>query len=399
MLTGKRILLGVTGGIAAYKIPLLVRALKKLEADVQCIMTPASVDFVSPLTLATLSGNPVCIDFWNHKDGTWTNHVELGMWGDLFLITPLTANTLSKMVHGGCDNLLLATYLSAKCPIMVAPAMDLDMYAHPSTDQNLTKLQGHGVRVIPAEHGFLASGLEGQGRMPEPTTLIDHVTAFFEKSSELKGKSILVTAGPTYEAIDPVRFIGNHSSGKMGFEIAKDLLSRGAHVVLVTGPTHQQLVHPNLKRIDITSAQELFMEVQREFPAVDGGVFSAAVADYRPEAVANEKIKKQADEMMIRLVKNPDVLGWAGEHKNPSQFLIGFALETNNAIEYGRQKLVKKNLDRIVVNSLSDSGAGFGHDTNKITILGHDNIQLNFELSSKAQAAANIVDQIVTLIT
>jgi len=399
MLTGKRILLGVTGGIAAYKIPLLVRALKKLEADVQCIMTPASVDFVSPLTLATLSGNPVCIDFWNHKDGTWTNHVELGMWGDLFLITPLTANTLSKMVHGGCDNLLLATYLSAKCPIMVAPAMDLDMYAHPSTDQNLTKLQGHGVRVIPAEHGFLASGLEGQGRMPEPTTLIDHVTAFFEKSSELKGKSILVTAGPTYEAIDPVRFIGNHSSGKMGFEIAKDLLSRGAHVVLVTGPTHQQLVHPNLKRIDITSAQELFMEVQREFPAVDGGVFSAAVADYRPEAVADEKIKKQADEMMIRLVKNPDVLGWAGEHKNPSQFLIGFALETNNAIEYGRQKLVKKNLDRIVVNSLSDSGAGFGHDTNKITILGHDNIQLNFELSSKAQAAANIVDQIVTLIT
>jgi phosphopantothenoylcysteine decarboxylase / phosphopantothenate---cysteine ligase len=398
MLTGKRILLGITGGIAAYKIPLLVRALKKLEADVQCIMTPASLDFVSPLTLATLSGNPVCVDFWNHKDGTWTNHVELGLWGDLFLIAPMTANTLSKMVHGGCDNLLLATYLSAKCPIMVAPAMDLDMYAHPTTDQNLIQLQGFGVDVIPAEHGFLASGLEGQGRMPEPTALVEYVTTYFKKATKLSGKTILVTAGPTYEAIDPVRFIGNHSSGKMGFEIAKALLSRDANVVLVTGPTHQQLVHPKLKRIDIISAQELLAVVQHEFPAVDGGIFSAAVADYRPATVADEKIKKQTDEMVIRLVKNPDVLGWAGRHKSSKQFLIGFALETNNAIEYGKEKLAKKNLDRIVVNSLSDSGAGFGHDTNKITILGHDNIQLNFELSSKAEAASNIVDQIVTLI-
>ena len=395
MLKGKRIILGVTGGIAAYKIPLLVRELKKKEADVQCIMTPASCDFVSPLTLATLSQNPVCIDFWNQKDGTWTNHVELGMWADLMVIAPLTANTLSKMTNGGCDNLLLATYLSAKCPVLVAPAMDLDMYAHPTTKENLNKLASHGVLIAPAEHGFLASGLEGQGRMTEPTQIMEHISFFFEQSSSLKGKKILVTAGPTYERIDPVRFIGNHSSGKMGFAVAENLLKRGAEVVLITGPTQCELYHKNLTRRDILSADELLVEVQTHFPSCDGGIFSAAVSDYKPASQSDVKLKKTAVEMSIQLVKNPDILQWAGDHKKKNQFLVGFALETNNAIEYGKGKLAKKNLDFIVVNSLEDSGAGFGYDTNKITILDSNNNMSEFELSTKDIAANNIVDYIV----
>jgi phosphopantothenoylcysteine decarboxylase/phosphopantothenate--cysteine ligase len=395
MLKGKRIILGVTGGIAAYKIPLLVRELKKKEADVQCIMTPASCDFVSPLTLATLSQNPVCIDFWNQKDGTWTNHVELGMWADLIVIAPLTANTLSKMTNGGCDNLLLATYLSAKCPVLVAPAMDLDMYAHPTTKDNLKLLEKHGVLIAPAEHGFLASGLEGQGRMTEPFQIVEHIEFFFTASQSLKGKKILVTAGPTYERIDPVRFIGNHSSGKMGFAIAKNLLKRGAEVVLVTGPTQCELNHKYLTRKDVLTADEMLDEVQAHFPNCDGGIFSAAVADYKPSQQSDVKIKKSSDEMSIDLVKNPDILQWAGDNKKKNQFLVGFALETNNALEYGKGKLEKKNLDFIVVNSLEDSGAGFGHDTNKITILDSNNNTRGFELSTKDIAANNIVDYIV----
>jgi len=395
MLKGKRIILGVTGGIAAYKIPLLVRELKKREADVQCIMTPASCDFVSPLTLATLSQNPVYIDFWNQKDGSWTNHVELGMWADLMVIAPLTANTLSKMSNGGCDNLLLATYLSAKCPVLVAPAMDLDMYAHPTTTVNLTLLESHGVFIAPAEHGFLASGLEGQGRMTEPAQLMEHISFFFQHSESLKGKKILVTAGPTYERIDPVRFIGNHSSGKMGFALAKSLLNRGAEVILITGPTDCKLQHDRLVRRDILSADELLAEVKTHFPLCDGGIFSAAVSDYRPASQSEVKLKKTADELTIQLVKNPDVLEWAGAHKNTNQFLVGFALETNNALEYAKGKLQKKNLDFIVVNSLEDSGAGFGHDTNKITILDSNNNMSAFELSTKDIAAHNIVDYIV----
>ena len=395
MLKGKRIILGVTGGIAAYKIPLLVRELKKKEADVQCIMTPASCDFVSPLTLATLSQNPVCIDFWNQKDGTWTNHVELGMWADLMVIAPLTANTLSKMTNGGCDNLLLATYLSAKCPVLVAPAMDLDMYAHPTTTDNLAKLAAHDVLIAPAEHGILASGLTGQGRMTEPAQIVEHISFFFDKSASFNGKKVLVTAGPTYEGIDPVRFIGNHSSGKMGFAIASNLLKRGAEVVLITGPTNCVLEHANLKRIDIQSAEQLLKEVKTHFPACDGGIFSAAVSDYRPVNKSDVKLKKNEDELVIHLVKNPDILQWAGDSKKSNQFLVGFALETNNAIEYGRGKLAKKNLDFIVVNSLEDSGAGFGHDTNKITILDSNNNVVEFELSTKDIAANNIVDYIV----
>lgn len=395
MLKGKRIILGITGGIAAYKIPLLVRELKKKEADVQCIMTPASCDFVSPLTLATLSQNPVCIDFWNEKDGTWTNHVELGMWADLMVIAPLTANTLSKMTNGGCDNLLLATYLSAKCPVLVAPAMDLDMYAHPTTKENLVKLAAHGVHIAPAEHGFLASGLEGHGRMTEPAQILEHISFFFEQSNSMEGKKVLITAGPTYERIDPVRFIGNHSSGKMGFALAKNLLKRGAEVVMVTGPTQCELHHKNLTRIDILSADELLIEVQNHFPSCDGGIFSAAVSDYRPAVQSGVKLKKSADKLSIELVKNPDILEWAGNNKKAHQFLAGFALETNNAIEYGKTKLVKKNLDFIVINSLEDSGAGFGHDTNKITILDSNNNLSEFELTTKDVAANNIVAYIV----
>jgi phosphopantothenoylcysteine decarboxylase/phosphopantothenate--cysteine ligase len=395
MLKGKRIILGITGGIAAYKIPLLVRELKKKEADVQCIMTPASCDFVSPLTLATLSQNPVCIDFWNVKDGTWTNHVELGMWADLMVIAPLTANTLAKMTNGGCDNLLLATYLSAKCPVLVAPAMDLDMYAHPTTSENLKRLEQHGVQIAPAEHGFLASGLEGQGRMTESAQIVEHISFFFEQSTSMEGKKVLVTAGPTYERIDPVRFVGNHSSGKMGFALAKNLLKRGAEVILITGPTQCELFHKNVTRIDILSADEMLVEVQNHFPSCDGGIFSAAVSDYKPVNPSAVKLKKTADELTIHLLKNPDILQWAGDHKKENQFLVGFALETNNALEYGKGKLEKKNLDFIVVNSLEDSGAGFGHDTNKITILDSNNNVKGFELSTKDSAANTIVDYIV----
>lgn len=395
MLKGKRIILGITGGIAAYKIPLLVRELKKREADVQCIMTPASRDFVSPLTLATLSQNPVCIDFWNQKDGTWINHVELGMWADLMVIAPLTSNTLSKMTNGGCDNLLLATYLSAKCPVLVAPAMDLDMYAHPATKENLVKLATYGVQIAPAEHGFLASGLEGQGRMTEPAQIIEHISFFFEQSTSMKRKKVLITAGPTYEKIDPVRFIGNHSSGKMGFALAKNLLNRGAEVILLTGPTQCELHHKNLTRIDIFSAEELLREVQIHFPSCDGGIFSAAVSDYRPVVQSDLKLKKTSAKLSIELVQNPDILDWAGKNKNVHQFLVGFALETNNAIEYGKTKMAKKNLDFIVINSLADSGAGFGYDTNKITILDSDFKLSEFELTTKDVAANNIVAHLV----
>lgn len=395
MLKGKRIILGITGGIAAYKIPLLVRELKKREADVQCIMTPASRDFVSPLTLATLSQNPVCIDFWNQKDGTWMNHVELGMWADLMVIAPLTSSTLSKMTNGGCDNLLLATYLSAKCPVLVAPAMDLDMYAHPATKENLVKLATYGVQIAPAEHGFLASGLEGQGRMTEPAQIIEHISFFFEQSTSMKRKKVLITAGPTYEKIDPVRFIGNHSSGKMGFALAKNLLNRGAEVILLTGPTQCELHHKNLTRIDIFSAEELLREVQIHFPSCDGGIFSAAVSDYRPVVQSDLKLKKTSAKLSIELVQNPDILDWAGKNKNVHQFLVGFALETNNAIEYGKTKMAKKNLDFIVINSLADSGAGFGYDTNKITILDSDFKLSEFELTTKDVAANNIVAHLV----
>ncbi len=389
---GKRILVGISGGSAAYKIAFLIRLLKKQGAEVKCIMTPASSDFITPLTVATLSDNPVYIDFWNKQNGQWTNHVDLGMWPDVFLIAPLTANTLSKLANGYCDNLLTATYLSAKCPVIVSPAMDLYMYAHQTTIQNLKKLASSGVKVLPAEEGELASGLVGKGRMVEPETIINYLSEFFEIKNHFIKKKVLITAGPTYEYIDPVRFIGNFSSGKMGFAIAKEFLKRGADVILVTGPTNQELIHPNLKLIPITTAVEMLEVVQSHWIGVNIGIFSAAVADYRPDEVSQTKIKKKEDKFTINLVKNPDILSWAGHNKATDQYLLGFALETNNALEYGRNKLKNKKINAVVINSLTDNGAGFGGDTNKIMILSDDDELKEFDLKSKTDVAYDIVN-------
>jgi phosphopantothenoylcysteine decarboxylase/phosphopantothenate--cysteine ligase len=392
MLKGKRIILGITGGIAAYKIAFLIRLLKKQGAEVKCILTPASSDFISPLTVSTLSENPAYQKFWNKDNGEWTNHVSLALWADLMVIAPLTVNTLAKIAHGYCDNLLLATYLSAKCPVIVAPAMDLDMYAHDTTQNNLDLIQEHGVVVIPAEKGFLASGLEGEGRMAEPQTIFNEIFDYFQFSDQLKGKRIIITAGPTYESIDPVRFIGNHSSGKMGYQIADNCLKRGAEVILVAGPNQQSLSHKNLTLIDVKSAEDMLLAVQKHFKKCDGGVFAAAVSDYRPSEVSDKKIKKSDDTLTLTLTKNPDILFWAGQQKSKKQWLVGFALETNDALENASKKLRKKNLDAIVVNTLEDAGAGFGHDTNKITILDLNNNSIKFELTSKKEAAKNILD-------
>jgi len=392
MMKGKRILLGITGGIAAYKIAFLIRLLKKKEADVRCIMTPASCDFISPLTIATLSENPVFIDFWNQKDGTWTNHVNLGMWPDVFLIAPLTANTLAKFIHGQSDNLLTATFLSAKSPVIVAPAMDLDMYCHPATQRNLAQLESDGVQIIPAESGELASGLVGQGRLAEPENIVAVLDHFFSKSTAFQGQKVLITAGPTYEKIDPVRFVGNHSSGKMGFEIAKVFLNQGAEVTLISGPTKEKLTHKNLIIHSIQTADEMFNRVKSAWKSMNFGVFAAAVADYRPESPKEQKIKKNENTMTINLVKNPDILAWAGANKAENQKLVGFALETNDAEKHGFDKLKRKNLDFIVVNTLEDRGAGFGVDTNRIKIIDKSNKLISFELKPKQQVALDIVN-------
>tara|TARA_B110000902_G_scaffold210679_1_gene241003 strand:+ start:42326 stop:43531 length:1206 start_codon:yes stop_codon:yes gene_type:complete len=393
---GKRVLLGITGGIAAYKIAFLIRILKKSGAEVKCILTPASSDFISPLVLSTLSENPVGIEFWNKEDGTWNNHVEYGLWADIFLVAPLTANSLSKMANGSSDNLLLATYLSMKTKTLVAPAMDLDMYAHPTTKRNLDVLIEDGVGIIPVESGELASGLSGEGRMAEPETIHQVIQNYFDAQleAEFKGKKVLVTAGPTFESIDPVRFIGNHSSGKMGYRIAEELLSRGAHVILVSGPTKEELEHDNLTLIPIKTAIEMLKAVQLHWNICSYGIFSAAVADYRPKSVADQKIKKNDDELSIELIKNPDILKWAGDTKSSDQLLVGFALETSHLLENGKKKLAKKNLNLIVLNTLEDKGAGFGVDTNKISILDNHNNLAEFELKSKKEVASDIVSHL-----
>ncbi|MEY4603461.1 MAG: bifunctional phosphopantothenoylcysteine decarboxylase/phosphopantothenate--cysteine ligase CoaBC, partial [Bacteroidota bacterium] len=324
---GKRILLGITGGIAAYKIAYLIRILKKQGAEVKCVMTPASSDFISPLVVSTLSGNPVNSEFWHRSTGEWTNHVELALWADVFLIAPLTANSLSAMAVGACDNLLLACYLSMKTKTIVAPAMDLDMYAHPTTKRNLDLIQKDGVDVIPAESGELASGLEGEGRMAEPEQIAARLDEYFATSVEsyFSGKRVLITAGPTYEAIDPVRYIGNHSSGKMGYALAKEALNQGAEVILISGPTDLELKHPRLNEVKVVSADEMLLSVQSHWKSCHVGIFSAAVADFRPAESAMHKIKKDTAEMVLHLVKNPDVLSWAGENKTSDQLLVGFA--------------------------------------------------------------------------
>jgi phosphopantothenoylcysteine decarboxylase/phosphopantothenate--cysteine ligase len=396
VLSGKKIVLGISGGIAAYKTATLVRLFIKAGAHVQVIMTPASKDFVTPLTLSTLSKNPVYSSFYNEEDenAKWNNHVELALWADLMVIAPATANTLSKMANGICDNLLIATYLSAKCPVYFAPAMDLDMYKHPSTLASFLALKEFGNTIIPAENGELASGLSGEGRMAEPENIVAFLEADLESKLPLKGKKILITAGPTYEAIDPVRFIGNHSSGKMGFDIAQSAANLGAKVILVSGPSHFTLENSLVKVIRVVSAQEMYDVCHQYFADVDVAIAAAAVADYRPKIVADQKIKKTAESFTIELEKTKDILASLGAIKK-NQFLIGFALETENEIENAKLKIQKKNLDLIVLNSLQDKGAGFGKPTNKITFIDKNFKIEPMELKSKEAVADDILNKVI----
>ena len=401
VLSGKKILIGITAGIAAYKTASLVRLFIKLDAEVKVIMTPASKDFITPLTLSTLSKNPVHSTFYNKEDEEnelWNNHVDLGLWADYFVVAPATANTMSKMANGVCDNLLLATYLSAKCPVYFAPAMDLDMYIHPSTKETLQKLQSFGNTIIPATSGELASGLVGEGRMAEPEDIVSFIENDILSKLPLKGKKVLLTAGPTYEAIDPVRFIGNHSSGKMGFAIAKEAANLGAEVYLISGPSNQQIKHSMVHRIDVVSADEMYVAAHKYFKEVDIAILSAAVADYKPKNVATQKIKKKTSALEIELAPTKDILASLGEIKE-HQFLVGFALETNNELENAKGKLKRKNLDAIVLNSLQDKGAGFATDTNKITIIDKDLNEKPFQLKSKVEVAKDIIHEIVKKIS
>ena len=396
-LSVKKILLGISGGIAAYKTATLVRLFIKAGAHVQVIMTPASKDFITPLTLSTLSKNPVYSGFYNQEDenGKWNNHVELALWADMMVIAPATANTLSKMTNGTCDNLLIAVYLSAKCPLYFAPAMDLDMYIHPSTLDSFKKLEQFGNTMIPAESGELASGLSGEGRMAEPENIVAFIEADLESRLPLKGQKILITAGPTYEAIDPVRFIGNHSSGKMGFDIALSAANLGASVILVSGPTHCKVSNPLIKVVSVVSAEEMYIACHQFYADVDVAIAAAAVADYRPKNVAQQKIKKAADDFVIELEKTKDILASLGEQKK-NQFLIGFALETENEIENAKLKIQKKNLDLIVLNSLQDQGAGFSKPTNKVTFIDKFfNIE-PMELKTKEAVADDILNKVIS---
>jgi phosphopantothenoylcysteine decarboxylase/phosphopantothenate--cysteine ligase len=395
MLTGKKIIIGLTGSIAAYKAPLVVRLLIKAGAEVKVIMTPASTDFVSKLTLSTLSKNPVLVDLFDEQ--SWTNHVELGRWADLMLIAPLSCNTLSKMAAGQCDNLLMAVYLSAVCPVMAAPAMDDDMWHHSSTKKNLERLRENGNIILDAVFGELASGLTGQGRMAEPEDIVRAIEHFFATANQLKGKKALVTAGPTYEAIDPVRFIGNHSSGKMGYAIADELANRGADVTLISGPVSIQSKNKKIKLIRVISADEMHTTCTAHSSSYDIAVMAAAVADYTPAAVADQKIKKTGDELTITLKKTRDILGSLGKTKSKDQTLVGFALETENEKSNAHKKLVEKNADLIVLNSLRDEGAGFGHDTNKVTLFFKGGKEKQIELKSKSALAKDIVDAIIEI--
>ncbi len=397
VLSGKKIVLGVSGGIAAYKTATLVRLFIKAGAHVQVIMTPASKDFVTPLTLATLSKNPVHSTFYNDEDenAQWNNHVELGLWADLMVVAPATANTLSKMANGNCDNLLIATYLSAKCTVYFAPAMDLDMYRHPSTITSFHALKQFGNIIIPAETGELASGLSGEGRMSEPENIIAFLEKDLESKLPLRGKKILITAGPTYEAIDPVRFIGNHSSGKMGFDIATSAANLGAEVILISGPTNLSLQNSNINLIRVTSAKEMYDVCHEHFNSTDVAICAAAVADYKPKFVAEQKIKKADASLTIELEKTQDILASLGKIKQ-NQFLIGFALETENEIENAKLKIQKKNLDLIVLNSLQDDGAGFGKPTNKITFIDKNFVVEPMDLKSKELVANDIMNKVIS---
>ncbi|MEP3210396.1 MAG: bifunctional phosphopantothenoylcysteine decarboxylase/phosphopantothenate--cysteine ligase CoaBC [Maribacter sp.] len=399
MLGGKNILIGITGGIAAYKTTFLVRLLIKAGANVKIILTESASSFVSPLTLATLSKNPVLSSFVKEENHTidWNNHVELGLWADIMLIAPATANTLSKMANGTCDNLLLATYLSAKCMVFYAPAMDLDMYKHPSTKASFEKLASFGNTMIPVTSGELASGLHGEGRMAEPEDIVDFIKQRLSQGLPLSGKKVLITAGPTYEAIDPVRFVGNHSTGLMGYELAKEAARLGAEVILVSGPSHLTVKHDLISLIKVVSADEMYDAVHSHYKNIDIAICAAAVADYRPKSVASQKIKKASEDLSIVLTKNKDILLSLGKAKK-NQFLVGFALETENEVENAKGKLQKKNLDAIVLNSLNDSGAGFGKPTNKITFIDKNSTIKAFDLKSKTAVAVDIFQEITSRI-
>jgi phosphopantothenoylcysteine decarboxylase/phosphopantothenate--cysteine ligase len=394
MLQGKHILLGVTGSIAAYKVAYLIRQWIKEGADVQVIMTPLAKEFITPLTLATLSKHPVLVDFFDPTNGNWNSHVNLGLWADVYVIAPATANTLAKMANGIADNLLLTSYLSAKCPVFIAPAMDMDMWIHSSTQHNLQQLQSIGVHTIDPAIGELASGLEGKGRMAEPETITQALNHFFSIKQLLNGKKIIITAGPTYEKIDPVRFIGNYSSGKMGFALAEECAERGASVTLITGPVQLQTTHPNIHRINVESTSEMFDLSTKLFPDQDIAILSAAVADFTPETSASQKLKREGDGLTLKLKATQDIAASLGKMKRKEQLVIGFALETENEIENARLKLHRKQLDFIVLNSLRNPHAGFRLDTNQITIIGKDGLTTEFPVKDKRDVAKDIIDTI-----
>ena len=398
ILSGKNILLGISGGIAAYKSIFLLRLFIKKGANVQVIMTPSAKDFVTPLTLSTLSNRPVLSEFFDkkNKNAVWNNHVDLGLWADLFIIAPATSNTLSKMASARADNLLLATYLSSKCPVYFAPAMDLDMYKNSANQENIKKLEDFGKKHIPVNSGFLASGLEGEGRMSEPQEIIDFISKDIKKKLKLYNKNVMITAGPTYESIDAVRFIGNFSTGKMGFALAKTASKLGANVTLITGPSSENLIDDNIKIINVVTADQMFAEVKKHFSFSDISIMSAAVSDYKPKNTVNTKIKKENQNILsIELVENIDILKYLGLNKSKEQILVGFALETDNEIINAKSKINKKNLDAIVLNSLRDEGAGFGHDTNKISYINSSGLIKKFKLKSKDKVSVDIFTEII----
>src|SRR5665648_152498 len=394
-LTGKHIVLGVTGSIAAYKAAILLRGLVKEGAEVQVVMTPSAKEFITPVTMSALSGKPVASEFFSANDGTWYSHVDMGQWADLMLIAPATAATLGKMAHGVCDNLLVTTYLSAKCQVIIAPAMDLDMFRHPANQSNLDILRSYGNLIIEPGEGELASGLHGKGRMEEPERIVEEVVTFFNQKKKLLNRHFLVTAGPTYEKIDPVRFIGNYSSGKMGYAIANELAASGAKVTLVSGPVNVKITNPEITVIPVESATEMHEHCLRIFPEADGAVMCAAVADYTPVIYSGSKLKRGTDDLSIQLKPTSDIAGDLGRLKTDKQLLIGFALETNDELINAWSKLKRKNLDFIVLNSMNDQGAGFGVDTNKVTMIDQDNNETFFELKSKTEVAADIAVRII----
>jgi phosphopantothenoylcysteine decarboxylase/phosphopantothenate--cysteine ligase len=396
MLKGKKIVLGITGSIAAYKSCLIIRELVKRGAEVQVVITPAGKEFITPITLSALTQKPVVSEFFSQRDGTWNSHVKLGLWADAMLIAPCTASTLGKMANGVADNMLITTYLSMKAPVFVAPAMDLDMYAHPTTQQNMERLKGFGNHIIEPQSGFLASGLEGKGRMEEPEKIVAYLDDFFEKK-DLLGKRIMITAGPTYEKIDPVRFIGNYSSGKMGFALAEECARRGAEVTLVAGPVNVQCTMNNVHRIDVESCQQMHDAAVNAFPQMDAAILCAAVADFRPAEVADKKIKRVGQDMDIHLVANPDIAAELGQMKQKRQLLVGFALETNDELQNAEHKLEKKNLDFIVMNSLRNEGTCFKSDENQITIISHQGTK-TFDKKPKTEVAGDIIDELASIL-